>query len=425
MNRWLKGRINRQGISLVLLCCLALVYLLNCFTPLRITHDVTRYLLLEDWMENGWPRGTWVDRDFLPYGYSYTLFLLSKLHLLHAFFIALLNTLFLAGALWFVSRIFAKNVSGWQWVFLVLLNWTTIKLAITPMPEMQYLFFSAGALFFYQKFRENGKVGFILPAILFFFAGLMTRTVGITLFIALLCSLVHEKRHLTVTKTYQNIMFASGSLISVIAIVYFSHGLRISDYLRYFRGPLDVAGPSGWFLSIADHFSKDWAELFVNAPSSKIPVIPTSLTVLVFSIVGLTMLGVVLKRLSGQNTGIPVIVKYYMLVYILVIFNWPYHECRFWLPLLPFLSISLMRDAGNEGVSRRRWALAAKSWYIAAGVFALSYYSYTSFNKEALAHNQDAGVWRKEYEFHFFGRTAPDSTSRPNELVTGLLKKMD
>src|SRR6516165_3633737 len=170
MNRWLKGRIKRQGISLVLLCCLALVYLLNCFTPLRITHDVTRYLLLEDWMENGWQRGTWVDRDFLPYGYSYTLFLLSKLHLLHAFFIALLNTLFLAGALWFVSRIFAKNVSGWQWVFLVLLNWTTIKLAITPMPEMQYLFFSAGALFFYLKFRENGKVGFILPAILFFFA---------------------------------------------------------------------------------------------------------------------------------------------------------------------------------------------------------------------------------------------------------------
>jgi hypothetical protein len=84
-----------------------------------------------------------------------------------------------------------------------------------------------------------------------------------------------------------------------------------------------------------------------------------------------------------------------------------------------------MRDPGNEGGSRRRWVLAAKSWYVAAGVFALSYYSYTSFNKEALARNQDAGVWRKEYEFHFFGRTATDSTSRPNELVTGLLKKMD
>jgi hypothetical protein len=422
---WNNKHKKPEKILVILACLLAAIYLLNCFTPLRLTHDSIRYLLLEEWMERGFPLGTWVDKDFLPYGYSAILFILSKLQLFHSFFIALTNLLYLTASLWFINRIFGWFLNAWLWLVFVLLSWLTIKLTITPLSEMQYLFLSSGSIYFYQTYRADRRPWFLIWAILFFAAAMVTRTVAITLFIALIASLVHEnRRNWSIGRLRTKFIFA-GLLTAFVSILYFSRPLRINDYLRYFSYRLLGNGPSAFFLNMERHLTLDWPDVFVNTPISKITFIPVSLLGLLFFALGSILLGWILFILIAGKMKAPVFVRYYLLVYILVIFNWPYHESRFWLPILPMLFAGMFQTPIPANRLVRALVFAGKCGYIAAGIFAMSYYTYTSFNKRALATKQDAGDWQKEYETHFFGKPVKDSVSTPNQLVVQLLKKID
>jgi hypothetical protein len=425
INNWLDRPAISRKIGLFLVITLGAIYLINCLSPLRISFESIRYLLLEDWMEGGFRPGAWVARDFIPYGYGYTLLLLSKLHLLHSFYIAFLNTLFLGGAIWFVRRTFRKDGAGWQWIPLVLLNWTAIKMAISPLSEMQYLFFSTGAIYFYLLFRDNGRWVTLLAALLFFVASLLTRTVGITLFIALLASLVHEFRQKLFFQAIRHKALTVSLVLSAAAIIYFAHFLRISNYMHFMEGPSVRPGFKGLLSNLSSHLAIDWAELFVNTPSAKINFLPVTLMTILFTLVGLVMLAVVVRQLLSRNFRAPILVRYYLAVYMLVIFCWPFHECRFWLPLWPFLCICLLQAAGPSNRILQKIITAATCWYLLAGVFALSYYTYTSLNREVLARTQDAGFWRKEYEAHFTHGSPPDSTGFPRNEVYYLLQKID
>jgi hypothetical protein len=425
INNWLDRPAFSRKIGLIVLISLGAIYLINCLSPLRISFESIRYLLLEDWMEGGFQQGTWVIRDFIPYGYGYTLLLLSKLHLLHSFYIAFLNTLFLWGAIWFVSRIFGKEGVGWQWIPLVLLNWTAIKMAISPLSEMQYLFFSTGAIYFYLLFRDNARWAPLLTALLFFIASVLTRTVGITLFIALLVSLVHEFREKLFFQIIRHKAVTAALVLSAAAIIYFAHFLRISDYMRFMEGPSVRPGLRGLLSNLSGHLAIDWAELFVNAPSAKINFLPGTLVTILFTLVSLVMLVLVIRQLFSSTFRAPILVKYYLAVYMLVIFCWPFHECRFWLPVWPFLCVCLLQASGPSSRILQKIVMLATCWYLLAGIFALSYYTYASLNREVLARTQDAGFWRKEYEAHFSHGSPPDSTGFPGNEVFHQLQKID
>jgi len=63
--------------------------------------------------------------------------------------------------------------------------------------------------------------------------------------------------------------------------------------------------------------------------------------------------------------------------------------------------------------------------YLTTGVFALTYYTFTSFNKQAISVRQDAGIWRNEYETYFFGKPLSDTASRVDPVALKWLKKMN
>ena len=64
-----------------------------------------------------------------------------------------------------------------------------------------------------------------------------------------------------------------------------------------------------------------------------------------------------------------------------------------------------------------------KYYFIIAGICALGYYSWLSFDKHELARRQEEGIFRIEYEKHFFGKQAPDSVI--NKKAMYILEKYD
>jgi hypothetical protein len=63
--------------------------------------------------------------------------------------------------------------------------------------------------------------------------------------------------------------------------------------------------------------------------------------------------------------------------------------------------------------------------YTLVGLLAIGYYSYTSFNKELLAKKQANGMYRNEYETHFFGKPLSDTAKQVNPEFLHVLERHD
>ncbi|HEY4935476.1 MAG TPA: hypothetical protein VII44_02790, partial [Puia sp.] len=129
---------NQERIFKWAVYILGFVFFLNCFTPLRLHYDTLHYFAIKDFIESKYPPGA-DHNDYLPYGYTALLLLLSKLGILKPFTIVFLNCLYLLGGLYFVRKIFDNIRSHFFLFFLVLMNWTIIKFTFHPLSELQYL----------------------------------------------------------------------------------------------------------------------------------------------------------------------------------------------------------------------------------------------------------------------------------------------
>ena len=167
-----------KGIFLLL----AGIYLVNCLTPLRLCVDTIRYFGIKDCIEFGCDPNSDAAKDYMPYGYTMLLILLSKLGILRSFSIVLINCVYLFTGILLVTKMFGLLANKWTVLILILLNWTIIKFVTHPLSEMQYLFFSVGSLFYFNRFQESRKAK---PLILSLVAGILaflTRSVGVALF---------------------------------------------------------------------------------------------------------------------------------------------------------------------------------------------------------------------------------------------------
>jgi len=407
--------------GLVILLCG--IYFLDFFTPLRLTHDTIRYFRTEEWMEKGFPSGDNAAKDFLPYGYSSLLWLLSRLHWLHPFMLAFINAMYLFGALWFVTNIFSGAIGFHQLAFFMMLSWLALKFVITPLSEMQFIFFSAGALYFYHIYRLYYCVRYILFGLIFFIAAILTRTVGIVILLAVVFNLLLESRKQINVQIRKNWKWVIGVIAGFTILIYFPEELRIIDYLKYFFKLIKHYGIGVFIRGIPLHI-RDWSELFINTPSSKIKFLPQSVRDGIFILAGIFFFSILFYFIFNKKIKTPSIVKYYLLVYIIVILNWPFFDSRFWLPILPFVLAILLQEIGSTVISKM-FVIISRATYIGMGIFALAYYTYTSFNREALARKQDAGLWRNEYEIHFFGRILNDTATQKKTEVIQLLNKID
>src|SRR5690348_14784925 len=136
---------------------MALVYLVNCFTPLHMHFDSIRYYNLKDCMEHKCDPGSFAATDYLPYGYTTLLLIFSKLGILKSFSIILINCIYAFAGLYFIKKIFEQQVHPYLLVAVVLFNWVLIKFVTHPLSEMQYIFFSSASLFCFHLYRQKSS----------------------------------------------------------------------------------------------------------------------------------------------------------------------------------------------------------------------------------------------------------------------------
>ena len=410
--------------SMWLFIVLSAIYLINSFGYFRLSHDTIRYLQMEDWMENGIPLKQIASRDFLPYGYSFLLFLLSRLHLLNAVVIIMINIFYLCGSFYFIKKIFGLTTAVFQVMIYVLLSWLIMKSVLTARSEMQYLFFSSGTIWFYIAFGRHREMRWLFAALAFFILALLTRTIAISLLAAAVLDIVLANRKNLSKRILKHKFSLMVALAGLALLIYFFSTLKFGDYIHYAIRPFQSGQGWAFFLLFPGHLS-DLGEVFLNTPSSKINFLPVVVKLIIFGLVGLYCFGRIVSAIFLKPIQTPRIVGCYIIMYSVIIFCWPFLDSRFWLPLIPFWISILMSSSSPIGkitsvpISMGKWI------YLTTGVFALTYYTFTSFNKQAISVRQDAGIWRNEYETYFFGKPLSDTASRVDPVALKWLKKMN
>ncbi|HEX4849958.1 MAG TPA: hypothetical protein VFV08_04080, partial [Puia sp.] len=147
---------------------------------------------------------------------------------------------------------------------------------------------------------------------------------------------------------------------------------------------------------------------------------------IVFILVGLAAFAWFVYRLYFRKNTIPFFIKAYFLFYCLIMFNWPFNDPRFWVPVMPVMAAIVLQLYAEEKNRIARISLTALfPVYILLGAFASGYMVYTSFNKKVFAKTQAKGVYRTEYEIHFFGKPLNDTTKYIDPFVSHVLQKYD
>jgi hypothetical protein len=404
--------------SLVILALLGL-YIANCFTPLRLTNDTVRYLNIKEWLEAGKPQGHAATNEFLPYGYVWFLLALEKLHLAKSFFIAFIQLLYLLGSVWFIKKIFGDGVQRWQLLALCLLSWASLKFVITPLSEMQFLFFSMGALYFFHHWQQQKKPLQLLWAVVFTAVAIFTRTIGIVLVAAFVITWLLQNRYR---------LMVAGAALAVLVIAFFAFnqfgiGVYLRSHSAYFEPFLQY--PFGFIKNNLENHLMNWSALVLNAPAPRISFITYGMLKAVYLLAGVLSIAILAYFLFQKKGGVPFAPKVYLACYALLLFNWPLFEPRLWVPVFPLcIAIMLQQETSLRNFARFT-ARAYKAVYVVVGVAALSYYTYTSFNKQSFAVKQDTGIWRNEYETYFFGKTLSDTATFVREPVLKMLEKYD
>ena len=401
---------------------LGIVFFLNCFTPLRLHYDMLRYFAIKDCIESKCPPGA-DPNDYLPYGYTALLLLLSKLGILRSFTIVFVNCLYLFGGLYFIRKVFGYIKSPFFFFFLVLLNWTIIKFVTHPLSELQYLFFSLTSIYAFYRFTRQKNFWNLLLAFLLAGFAFLTRTIGIALVAALLAGLIWEYRKQLVELIKKNRILLLAFAICIAAVLTFSRQLGLNHYTgvmsKQFKEGARFSDVIGW------HFS-EWGEILLNVSKFKVAgFLPGTLGVWLFIIAGIAGVCGFLYICFIRKNDIPFIVKIYLLFYVLLMFNWPFADPRFWVPIIPLIAVVISQTSFSQNPAIKYISRLYLFIYSVLGIISLGYFTYTSFNKKEFSKTQAKGAYRNEYEMHFFGKTLSDTTTYVDASLVEFLNRYD
>jgi hypothetical protein len=402
---------------------LLFVYLLNCLSPLRLHVDTLRYFAIRDCLDLGCLADSEASKDYLPYGYTALLLFLSKLHILRSFFIILINCAYLFGGLWFVKKLFGSTLRPFLFTTIVLLNWTVIKFVTHPLSEMQYLFFSMASLYFFYRYSQGRQIISLLASFAFGALAFLTRSVGVALVAALLAGLVWHYRKALILLLQRHKILVSIFILVFIGVFIFSRQLGLNHYTgvfnKQFREGVTFSTILKW------HFS-EWSEIGFNLSIVKLfPFLPVHIARLVFNLAGIFLFAAFIWLLFFSRNTIPFIVRAYTFFYCILMFDWPFYDPRFWVPLLPLIAAIVIQLPFPNGRMPRIVLSAFFVVYISLGIASVGYLTYTSLNRKVMARTQANGVYRNEYETVFFGRPQSDTAQHIDPAVLSVLRRYD
>jgi hypothetical protein len=425
----LKGSHPKElTLYLVAISLIALIYLVQLASPLRLNTDAVTLLSMACNAEDG--RG-FVEQGHttqFPIGYPLVILTLIKAHLAcSASFIAV-NLICLAIALFQFSKI-----ARWYWaapsrriacvIALFLLAFPTIKHVTIPLTEMPFAAMMMSSLRCLTEWnhQRNGVVrrswGMLLLGSVLAVASIFIRTLGIALLPALVGAIVldpptkawllrRSKRPLTLVPILIGVVIIAGAA--------FWH---ISN-TKYFRSFVAQAHQPGVLLKTAFVGRlTDATELFCNLPIEKLAHLPM-VYLLGIVPVALIVLGFIRRKRLGT-------LEIFLLCYIGIMVIWPYRDARFWIPVLPFMLV--IANDGFESIQIPVIKPFIKYVYLAvfslAGLAALGSSTRLSIAGDRFADLYGAPATRATYQTAFGRPADPSLTPFPDWIE--LLQRLE
>jgi hypothetical protein len=368
---WLQAR------RLALPLCVSVVlvgYLLQSFTPIRLTPDVTTYLTMARNAAEGAGFQRSPEHTYYPIGYPAIVALLVKLRLGHPWALIILNVFWLivaSGAGWLLyRRAFALGkCASWLLTLAWPLSWVVIKSAAIPLTECSFLGATMSALVCMDIDCATWSPGQACRmgclAALFSAAAVSFRTAGLALIPALFVMGFRFWR-----QSLKDRGWRFSALITVFAILAgLAIGLAlmgIDSFGTYSRQAMNKPVPA---LGRALFRARELGGLALNLPFTiHARLLPGWVTVATGVVFGLLVLAgfCVRRRLSA--------VDLFALCYAGLVFQWPYFDERFFLPLVPLMSAYALVVV--RSLNGRPWRAAISVYltlFVCAGLFSLTY----------------------------------------------------
>ena len=153
----------------------------------------------------------------------------------------------------------------------------------------------------------------------------------------------------------------------------------------------------------------------INVPMSKVPPMIRGFVPWVgFLLLILILLGLAAKRKNLSSTHV------FLCSYIGVLFLWPFHDARFWLPVVPLLTAYSVLSLRNIVWSKfpKAFLLIYCSLFVLAGVISLGYSTRISFAGSRFPDRYGDGSLRSTYcvAFQSCGNSIDTSKVQPKIL---------
>jgi len=342
-------------------------YLLQIFSPLRLTTDAIRLLTMavSAYHGKGYLIGTQPDQ--FPIVYPFFIKTMLQLHLARSMTFILFNLFWLLVGL-AIFHAWYKTQKGMPPTLLpitfVLSSWITIKHITLPMTDFLYFGVSSLSIFFLWLFwLQTGHrkwLAFSLSILLGYLA-LNCRSVGLTIFpVIAITAILHKDSAPVIKRLFTQKWYALtiGSALAALSLlaVYFVrqtdwYALQFARPGSYFQSLIGVSRRNGigmFFLQNISYRTLEFGSIFMNMPTDKIP----RLRPLLYFVGAVGWAGVLYGAWCLLHVKRLLPWPLYFLSYATLIFMWPYFDARFWLPLFPILVV-LFLTAIRDLVNRR------------------------------------------------------------------------
>ena len=412
------------------------------FSPLRLNTDACRLLNMAASAAEG--RGFLVhgQPDVLPIGYPAAILLLMKLGAGTTFWLNALNlaALLTGCGLVFLMTACLENVRNDLGVRVLLCvsplaSWVSVKHVSIPLTESLYTGVSiasvAALVGCWKSQRTTAVLSWLAIATLLAWYSMKVRTVGVTLFGASALTLAFHPRmrHLAARccpKSPRGWWLLAGIWIACLALglvaLRFASLSVVMPGTGYLRVQSDALR-SGIGRFIGDLLSmrlQEAGEVFLNMPASKFARLG-----LAFDLVGAIAVAVCGLGWWRLRRALPPL-AFYMVFYCAIIFFWPFHDVRFWMPLLPALVLCVWLTV--QPLLRMKWlrfsALTYLCVFLALGLAALFVSARISLaSPRKFAEIYGDGSYRASYSIAFGAEE--NGSSAVNTDVIGLLRRFD
>jgi hypothetical protein len=420
---------------------LVVLHAVQIRSPLRLNTDAVRLLAMAVSADEG--HGFLVNgkTDVLPPGYPAFVCALMKLGLGDAFWINaadLLATLAACGLFYAILNGVAEIPSPARLLLAVLPlgSWVCIKHLPIPLTESLYSALSIACiavlvLCWYSRTAAT-QIAFFIIALGLAWAATNVRTVGVSLFPAALLTLA---RHPTIFPGLKRAFLNArrgwlvlGSMAIFCATIgawviitrggsnFFQNG-----YLQVWHGSLRK-GLGALVGAIITSRIEEFGEIFSNLPASKFAFLIWLFFVIGAVAIIICALGwwLLLRRLPP--------LAFYIGFYTAILWCWPGHDARFWMPLLPMLGLCAWM--GVERAWNARWVQVATLAYVfvfvTLGIVALIYSARLSLaGPQWFADTYGDGTYRASYLEAFGVRDRQIDPAAVDPDVVRLLQRFE